>query len=101
MEKVLIGKGSKWKLLYYIFFTFFLKLEDARKKKYLIGKRSNGKYCDEQSSYLIDFQTRFGPNRVAADIQGNGEDDFLVKIGLWFRMKLRFRMNLWPKLQYI
>ena len=46
-------------------------------------------------------RTRFGPNRVAADIQGNGEDDFLVKIGLWFRMKLRFRMNLWPKLQYI
>ncbi len=49
---------------------------------------------------VIDI-TRFGPNRVAADIQGNGEDDFLVKIELWFRMKLRFRMNLWPKLQYI
>ena len=36
--------------------------------------------------------TRFGPNRVAADIQGNGGDDFLVKTGLRLRIKLRLRM---------
>ena len=38
--------------------------------------------------------TRFGPNRVAADIQGNGGDDFLMKTGFRFRfrIKLRFRM---------
>ena len=30
--------------------------------------------------------TRFGPNRVAADIQRHGGDDFLVKTELRFRM---------------
>ena len=36
------------------------------------------------------------PCRVAADIQVNGRDDFLVKTGLRFRIKLR--MSIWLKL---
>ena len=40
---------------------------------------------------------RFGHNRVAADIQGNGGGDFLGKTGLRFRIKRKFRMSLWPK----
>ena len=41
--------------------------------------------------------TRYGPNRVAADIQRNGGADFLVKTGLRFRIELRFWMNLCHK----
>ena len=38
--------------------------------------------------------TRFGSNRVAVDIQGNGGDDFLVKTELRFGIMLRFGMSM-------
>ena len=44
--------------------------------------------------------TTFRRNRVAADIQGNGGDDFFVKTGLRFRIKLRFRRSLQLKQSY-
>ena len=50
MENSLIEKALKYLL------TFSLKLEDALKEKDLIGKSSNGKGSNVQSSNLSDFK---------------------------------------------